>query len=923
MLSQLCLRLGLPTRFPANALRIAHYMVALRSADDNEQFYSRSFKTDSWGTAKALLRLRDELVANGWKLSSVNNIDGASARLKTLARIEAIAGKNVICLTDMINPILTRLERVEGVGIESITIVDELSILPPVWQKLINALKGKGVQIMTSFCSSSDIGLSTNNAPSTDLQKLSAFLHNNQLTQLSGDGSLVILESDDEVQAADFVSALLLSVSCSDDNVVIIRGDTSSFLDHLLQQRNLPALGGIEKSSMRGYMQLLPLALEVLWEPFDPSRLLELLTLAAGPISPSIARHFVYALKIQPGIAGDAWEKAWQLTRENLVTWDAKTEEDRVCSSSDIGSETNTTRTPSKAVLEKEAFFREWLEPFRFDPQKGVPAVVAVQVCERVKLHAYLRFNSMTGKISEAQIQVFLRTAVFAETLLESIKASGSELITRSQLLRMMESAAGEGYTPDTPEASTWTPVDHPGQIIGSADLILWWGFVSNRNHGVSTAWSNEEIDFLEKLEVYLDSPQNAVVREAKSWYRPLTASAGRLVVVKPRTVAGRTVAAHPFYHEVAALVEATPHTVRTRIIKQAHEIYSQAVSEISDHKIVCRPVLKRALPRPRPVWNITPSDLSRSSENATSLERLLSCPMSWLFEHKKKFRFGNLLSVSAGEQLSGNLAHEVFAAVFSHKEILDKHDEEQASMEVIEMLAAKYFEELCPKIAAPLLLPGNSLERQKLKKAIVDGTGNLANLIREAGFSRIQCETEHEQKVDGIVLRGRIDMVLSHPDNYDYIIDLKWTRRAPYRRREISEGRAIQLALYAALLKSSFTVETKGGYYLIGQRQLFSAAQSPFPIHSFVDGPTLDQTFEVMLDNYRNHMKVLSSGTICATGFAETAPVVPDESGIDFYFDDDVEQTPGRVPGATLTLEPPCRICNFGRLCGKKEFDS
>lgn len=918
MLSQLCLRLGLPTRFPALALRIAHYMVALRSADDNDQFYSRSFKTDSWGTAKALLRLRDELVANGWNLGSVNLIHKMPARLKTLACVEAIAGRNVICLTDMINPILTRLETVEEVGIESIRIVDELSILPPVWQKLISALEGRGVQII---CSSSDIGSNTNNALSTDVQKLAAFLGNNKLTQLSGDGTLVILESDDEVQAADFVSALLLRLSSSDDDVVIIRGDSTSFLDHILRQRNLPVLGGVEKSSLRGYMQLLPLALELLWEPFDPSRLLELLTLPSGPIPPSIARHFVYALKIQPGIAGDAWDNAWQLTREELVKWEANAEEDSVCSSSDIGSETNTTPTPPARILLRESFFRSWLEPSRCDPQKGVPSAVVIQVCELVKSHAYLRLNSMNGKISESQIQVFLRTAVFAETLSESIKASGSELITRSQLVRIMESAAGEGYTPDTPEASTWTPVDHPGQIIGPADLILWWGFVSNENHGVTTAWSKEEIDFLKKQEVYLDSPQNAIVREAKSWYRPLAASARRLILVKPRTVAGRTVAAHPFYHEVAALIEATPYAVRARVVQQAHDIYSQAVSEIADHKIECHPLSKRALPGARPVWNITASNMSRLSENATSLERLLACPMSWLFEHNKKFRFGNLLSVSAGEQLSGNLAHAVFAAVFSHEEILEKPEEAMASTEIIERLAAKYFEELCPKIAAPLLLPGNSLERQKLKRAIIDASGNLASLIREAGFSKIQCETDYERDVGGIVLRGRADMVLSHPDNYDYIIDLKWTRRALKRRREISEGRAIQLAIYASLLKNSFTLETKGGYYLIGQRQLYSAAQSPFPVHTFVDGPTLEQTFEVLLENYKNHMKLLNSGTIYATGFTDITPAAPDESGIDFYFDDDLELAAARVPGATLTIEPPCRICNFGRLCGKKEF--
>ncbi|MDZ4834585.1 MAG: PD-(D/E)XK nuclease family protein [Candidatus Melainabacteria bacterium] len=1026
MLSQLCLRLGLTARFPAQSVRIAEFMSRLREHDDGSQFYSQSFKTDSWGTAKALLFLRDELIGNGWNPNRDSAASPASVspaapsletaslesqpieilqletppRLKTLAELSQLhetpeRNSNLVCLGDMINPIFERLTLVDRIAIDRITLIDEENLLPPVWQKLFSTLREKGV-VVEQWLGSVSKGNNKRSEPDglilhdsdlsevarmfkgetlenfesiddekivvreTDVDRLRAFLHTNKKTKFTGDGSLVILESDDEVQAADYLSSLLATMSDDTDDVVLIRGSSTSFIDQFLTKLNLPVLGGADKSPHRGYMQTLPLALELLWKPFDPQKMVEFLMLPKGPVNPTIAGYFIRSIKGHPGIGSGAWQKAWEDVAERLMEWALKNRSDpgeskegaiaietRVVEVDPVETSAAKSDTaepqddePKKfeqsepqlistvdanddvlyrRVAEQLAQLKAWLEPAQlFDAQEGMPTSVILEVCDRVRKHAQMRANTLVDSLSLIQLQVFSITAVYADTLAATVAASQAEFITRSQLLRMIESAMGDGYAPVAPHASPWTPVDHPGQIVDSPDTVIWWGFVDFKTHGFSYPWSQAETEFLSKHGVLLDNPQSFVVREAKSWSRPIDASTKRLMLVKPRTVAGRTVAAHPFFHEIASAFEATPHSVREKFIRQAHQVYTQPETNLLNKTIRSSKVELRIPPSPRPIWKVKAKTFAARVESATSLERLLGCPMSWLLKYQANLKIGNLLSITSGEQLSGILAHAVLGGIFSDEDWQQQGDIEQHSDQL--------FDELCPKMAAPLLLPGSSLERQRLRKAIGEAAVNLSALIKQAGFSSVVSEAGKNATVDDVALTGQIDLVLKHPDNHDFVIDLKWSRRAPHRRRELSEGRSIQLALYTHLLKRETGIPTSGGYYMISQRQLFSTSKGPFPNHTFVDGPKLDHTFESLLANSKQHLIHLQAGTVYATGLnaeSEMVNVVEDFGAVDIVADDEPEERASRVPDITLALEPPCRICDFGRLCGKKGFGS
>lgn len=900
MINQLAMRLGLFARLPARAVRITEFVRRLHAIDTGEHFYSRSFKTDPWGTARALLHLRDELVAAGWRaenenLNGVNAHGQPSERIRTLAVLETrcadSANGNLACLTDLCAAIAEKLENGAKVPFDEVRLVDSEESLPPIWWRIFSALRISGVVV-----GQLSIGDSLNR--DTDIARLCELISgaevgasNGAPLKLTGDGSLTVVEADDEVQAADLAAEILKCLHSSSEPHVVIRGGSTSFLDRLLQRANLPSLGGADSSAQRGFLSIIPLALKLCWSPVNPTDIIEFLMLPNSPVPRFAASCFIKALRQEPGIGSASWEGAWAKALERK----RKTYE--------TSAEKLDEASIEEQVKLAEADWKQWLATPLFSPSNGMPTSYVVSLCRRIRAHALARF----GVFGE---EVFGRTAAYADILAQSVEAWPEKNIPAAQLDRMIESVLDDGYSLAEPEASSWTPIDQPGQIFGCTTTVLWWGFVSGARHAKSTPWTSAELEYLQKKEnVLIENPNAATTRDALSWRRPLFA-AGRLILMKPRTVAGQTAAAHPFFHEILEHIESASPEARALIVKQAHQIYSHPEIDIAGNTIVRSESRAGKLPAARPIWKVSPGTLTAREESPSSLERLLSCPMSWMLRYKAHINRSDILSIPEGEQLAGNLAHAVFAKILTPGIPI--------SHEGIEELAESVFDDLCPKVAAPLLLHGHSLERQRLRKAICEGAAHLVSMLNQAGFSSVECESARKQVIEDIGFVGQPDMVLRHPDdNSDFVLDLKWTKREQYRRREISEGHAVQLAVYATLARCDSEIPTHAGYYMIKQKLLLSTSPAAFPSHSFVSGPSLDETFKRILSNYKLHMQYLLDGTVYATG-VEHAYDAPSPTAVVV---DQEPLVPGEVPGITLCLEPPCRICHYGRICGQKGY--
>lgn len=165
----------------AGAVRIARYRARLAAADDGQRFYSASFDRDPWATAREVLAWRDGLCAAGWQ---GNDVPEEGTRLETLAAIET-AGQPVLGPSPG--------ERLTAVIILLATARDRL---PARWRHLVGLLESGGTAI--------DMASTPIEDGTGDLAMVRRALAHGRIDRtLAGDGSFVVIEADDEIQAAD------------------------------------------------------------------------------------------------------------------------------------------------------------------------------------------------------------------------------------------------------------------------------------------------------------------------------------------------------------------------------------------------------------------------------------------------------------------------------------------------------------------------------------------------------------------------------------------------------------------------------------------------------------------------------------------------------------------------------------------------
>ena len=265
-------RLGLNGPGTPAALRIAQYLARLRSIDDGNQFYSGSRAADEWSTARLVLSWRDELVSTGWSPKAAS---WQSPRLDTLARVEAV--KDLPLESGLPDRVRSVAAKVKDAGtVEKLTLVDAPESLPLVWRELFDALAESGAEITRPT--------SRPRAARSDLTRVQAVLSGEPSEPLSGDGSFCIVQTDDELVAANIAAEWLAAAPSENDDLVIIRQGDSTVFDAACRWLGLPRPGGSEKSPFRGALQVLSLAFETAWAPLDAARLLELLVMRGSPI---------------------------------------------------------------------------------------------------------------------------------------------------------------------------------------------------------------------------------------------------------------------------------------------------------------------------------------------------------------------------------------------------------------------------------------------------------------------------------------------------------------------------------------------------------------------------------------------------------------------------------------------------------------
>ena len=871
-------QLGLSMSQVSQNLRIAQWQELLGKWDDGNQLYSKSFETDSWNTAKELLRRRDELVLAGWD-PAVHK--GGSPWLETLAELELANTEKIWGFPDRIRALMKKLQE-ENVNlqIEKITIVDPNEHLWDPWaQELLRLLQRHGIQIEKEPVVNEPPSAETD----TDLALLQAVLAGKASpAPAKGDGSLLLVRSGQEWDAADFLSHWLRENGTG--QTVLIKNEGSVMLDEILHRYGVAAPGVDTPSKWRAVLQVLPLVIDTYWEPLRVERLMELLTLPVSPLPGTIRFKLAQALAEEPGVGGRRWNEALELGIKELETdWELEGLDEK---------ERKKRRKDLDATLEL------WVNHEYYNPNKGIPLEKITHLCQKVSQWA-------AGMYHMTDEPIFAEAVRFAGDVMAGLKSLGAKHITRLQASRIIESVLGEGakLSGYEQEAAKWEVVDHPGQIWGRADAILWWGFHRDESGAQIRTWTAGEREWLRKNGIYLTEDAVRRRREAASWRQAVIAAKKKLVLIAPEKVRGEDVPVHPLWDEIRFAV-AADRTAERNITWDAALLKREAAPLVGGKPWERHPVNVRKLPEPLRTWKVPENAISpREEESATSFESLVGCPLQWTFKYGAKLYPGSALSLPHDAIMLGNLGHAILERL-----IMEKGDwsEEEAGFRTGEL-----FEEMTPMLAAPLLEPKNKVKLSQTKRSMQKAIGQFFKVLNEAGISIRHTEYEMEKNWnDKVKFKGRMDLVGETPSGRTILFDAKWSSRPAHYKKRIEEG-SVQLSLYHWLLADEGEGRLPVAYFILSSGDFFSTADGEFPEDYHVEGPDLAVFYETVRRAVEDVWSQLLAGTVSATGIPK--PPASEAEG-----EDAEEHAPSYEP----IIEPPGMFCDYKNLCGLERVE-
>ena len=854
-------RLGLNGPGTPPAVRIAQYLARLRAIDHGGRFFSRSLAADGWATARLVLGWRDELVAAGWSPGSTS---WQSARLAGMAQAEAQQDQPLAAgLPDRARSVIARIQ---GAGpVEDLTLVDDHAQLPFIWRRLIEALADAGANVVRAA--------PPRRGRDNDLARVQALLSDGDSSPLTGDRSFAVVRCDNELVAADIAAEWLAALPAANQDVAIIRQGDGTILDAACRRLGLPRPGGSTRSPFRGALQSLPLAFETAWQPLDAARVLELLVMRGSPVPYRVGRHFADVLRLSPGTGGADWQAAWRKATEQFRADHADDGMD--------GAELD------RYVRKSLADWREWLEPDRFHREAGMAAKAADAICRKVQRWAQRRASTRGDA-------VYRQTMIAAGALADALAASGIDLISKPQLDRMIDAVVAEGMTrPQTiAESASWTTVDEPAQIWHRVPAVLWWGFSGPGTVPARSPWTDAERAELAAADVGLVPPGTAIARDLDAQRRALLGATQRILLITPALTAAETTVPHPLWHEISRLDGLGTAITDGRSLRHAGN------AALCGRDWDLAPVAYRALPGPIRDWSVARQLIgARDRESATSLESLLGCPLNWVLQYHARLRMSGLLDMADGNQLKGNVAHEVLARFLD-----GPLPDDQAA---IRRNVAALLDEMLPEIGSPLLLPGRLRDRDDLRRNTIESAVALAEILQGSGLSvaaterRLACALDNRSE-----LVGAIDLELATADGKPAVVDLKWSNRDRYRRAEIEEARPVQLATYARLLNGDRPgAFPPGGYFMIKQHRLLAVDADPFPPQLHVEGSDLASVWRAVVEVRERVLRELESGRVVARG------VELEDAG--------AREEASESAEAPIDVAPPCGFCSYGRLCG------
>jgi len=737
----------------------------LKRACTGERFYEKSFEVDEFGTAAEILAWRDAWYEHGW--------DGAvptdsAPRLLDMAAIDTLAGSCVFPGTGQrLNEIAALLASRQP-QIATIELVESLDELPIAWQRVFAHLPIEPLRepLKASAAKDSMLGalqravLETGDHPSGDKRTW------------RDDGSVIILRAETQLAAAEWLASQARQ-SPDRDRLFVIEG-TGMRLDTALAAMDQPLLGSSESSTFRPALQLLPLALRLLWEPLDFKALMQFLTHPVGPLRPFARRTLAEKIAAHPGIGGGAWKEA-------LATIQSHYAQD------------------GEQIVQEIAF---WLENPRFGARALAPVAVIRARAQRLAEY-FLAEMATADPLVRAPWVAAREQAAAIECTLRALEAQAVPGLNAHTLDRLVSQAAAHGC--DNPllrsEAGSSGHVRAPGAVIEPFAEVCWWHLTA-----VPLAqpypWSPREIAELRAIGVALPEMNRVLERQARNWLQPLLAARQRLTLLLPR--AGAEV--HPLWLILSSLLEAPTILDVERVLTT--EANLPGLSEVPH----------RPLPKARRWFHLPPGAIHRwdLAASYSSLEQFFNSPFQWALNYPAQLKTSALLSLPGNFQLLGSLAHRVVETLYRDADAITW------TADRVRDWFDHSVERIVREEGAILLMPGRRADLEAFRLRFRRSLVQLHEILQVACVAALEPEAELNGSTALGPIKGQSDLLVTFRDGRRAIVDMKWTGVRKYRDK-LQQQSHIQLAIYARLVENNTRAWPAVAYFILRESALLT----------------------------------------------------------------------------------------------------
>jgi hypothetical protein len=806
---------------PSQSERIVQYRECLQRCDREDRFYHRSFATDELGTAATLLGWRDLWHLHGWRGTAGQE---ASARLRDMGEVEALAVDTVAPSLGERLALVRQVMQSRRPAIDQVVLADPLEAFPVRWQEVLALLpvteaaplqaQGEGLlgELQTSLL----------NAQAGEPTQPLAW---------RDDGSLTVVQAETRFLSGRWLAQQL---AASQRDTLIVAGSDAALFDGLLAANDQPRQGFRETSAFRPTLQVLPLALELVWEPLNFHALLQFLSHSVCPV-PGFARFTLAGVVAErPGIGGSAWREALDLIAEH-----------------DGGKADQVRET-----------IRRWVENPRFSQETGAPVAALLERVGWLAAYFHERLGEADPARRSAYYAGYAQAHACAEAL-EGLLQQGVATLRPRQLQQLVTQATARGS--ENPlwvaEVGAGPAVSEPGAVLDTFDRVIW------RQMGMPTLpagypWSRTEIAQLMDAGVQLPDPAEELERAAKAWLRPILAARRQLVLVLPPKGAE----VHPLWLMIEALVAGLP-------VRPLESLLSEPGAG------TCA-VTHAPLPALRRFWSLPAGSLParEGRDSYSSLELLLFNPYHWVLKYPAALRPSRILALGDDFRLCGNLAHGLVERFFAQPKALKMNDKTFAAW------FDPAFESIVAEEGATLLMPGRRSDLEKFRIQAREALVQLRAQLAQAKVVKVEAERELDGQFAGGALGGYADLVLSRADGSQAVVDMKWAGNK--FADLLKHNHHLQLAIYAELLRQKTGAWPQVGYFVLIRGQMLATDQLFFPGASTVAKATEENTAELWLrfvETWKWRRAQLDAGQVevALEGVEETGESTFPEAGL------------------------------------------